>query len=311
MINYLIFILCFFFAYLFLNEYYYKVVLYETQEHEIMRGKEKSNLDWIAFGSSYCRYGLVSCEGGFNFGVAAQFLYYSDKMLREYATPCLKKNGTVYLIIANLVFAEVGRGIYGADRYQELLSKKTLSREYSLLKRLSLRFPLFFHPRQLKKLIDYSIKGIRSDYDTVTKNNLTEKQVTLTAKARCESWCEQFHLNNTQCDVISKELEEKFSETRDILTGMIQFCLDNKLKPILVVTPVSKIMRSMLSDAFLNKVLFNNITLANKQNVPFLNYLDDEEFQNDLSLYYNNSDFLNARGRKIFTKKLINDTQLL
>ena len=113
-----------------LNEFYFHVVLSYTQELQILKGKNGKNYDWIAFGSSYCRFGLTSTpdedEVGFNFGVAAQFLYYSDKMLREYAETCLKKNGIVFLIIADLVFAEVGRGLYGADRYQLLLNKLSL-----------------------------------------------------------------------------------------------------------------------------------------------------------------------------------------
>ena len=91
---------------------------------------------------------------------------------------------------------------------------------------------------------------------------------------------------------------------------MIQFCIDKGFKPVLVVTPVSKAMNECISDAFIKKVLFDNIKLANKQGVPFFNYLKDERFQ-DISLYANNADCLNARGRKLFTKVLLNDTQNL
>ena len=50
--------------------------------------------------------------------------------------------------------------------------------------------------------------------------------------------------------------------------------------------------------------------MSNKQNVPFMDYLEDPEFD-DSSLYCNNADFLNARGRELFTKKLLNDTLAL
>ena len=51
----------------------------------------------------------------------------------------------------------------------------------------------------------------------------------------------------------------------------------------------------------------NGIKMANEQKVPFLDYLKDARFQ-DISLYANNADCLNAKGRKLFTKLLIEDT---
>ena len=144
MIVFLITLLSLAMSLIIMNEFYYWVVLYDTQEHHIMRGRNKTNLEWISFGSSYCRFGILPEEPGkgFNFGVAAQFFYYSDKMLREYTPRCLKKGGTVYLIIADLVFAEVGKYMYGADRYQELLNRKSLGDEFSVRKKLRLRFPV-------------------------------------------------------------------------------------------------------------------------------------------------------------------------
>ena len=297
---------------LLLNEYYYNIVLRNTQEHQIMRGRKKKNLNWISFGSSYCRYGLSSGEDevGFNFGVAAQFLYYSDKMLREYATSCLKNKGNVYLIIADLVFAEVGRGWYGAERYNELLKKKTLGDDYSYKQRLLLRFPLLAHPRNIKRLLRYIIKGDQNQYSTLRYNELSEKEVHAQAAKRCSDWCRQFGLKDTISNDLSDELLKKFANTRKILTGMIQYCLDNDFKPILVVTPVSKIMREHIGNDFIQKVLYDNIKMSNKQNVPFMDYHEDSEFD-DSSLYCNNADFLNARGRELFTKKLLNDTLAL
>lgn len=310
--NYLVIIIGLVVVVFLLNEYYYNIVLRNTQEHQIMRGRKKKNLDWISFGSSYCRYGLSSGEDevGFNFGVAAQFLYYSDKMLREYATSCLKNKGNVYLFIADLVFAEVGRGWYGAERYNELLKKKTLGDEFSYKKRLLLRFPLLVHPRNIKRLLRYIIKGDQNQYSTLRYNELSEKEVHDQAAKRCSDWCRQFGLKDTISNDLSDELLKKFANTRKILTGMIQYCLDNDFKPILVVTPVSKIMREHIGNDFIQKVLYDNIKMSNKQNVPFMDYHEDPEFD-DSSLYCNNADFLNARGRELFTKKLLNDTLAL
>ena len=152
------------------------------------------------------------------------------------------------------------------------------------------------------------VRGVDNSYELLEKNKLNYEQTLQQARKRCSSWCRQFGLKDTVSDEIASELEKEFIETRTVLTKMIQFCLDKGFKPVLVVTPVSQAMNECLSDVFIQKVLFGNIHLANTQKVPLLNYLRDGRFQ-DRSLYANNADFLNARGRKLFTNMLLNDTR--
>jgi len=292
---------------LLLNEYYFHVALRNQQEHKVLRGLQKK-YDRIAFGSSYGLYGISFPQetNGFNFCIGGQFFYYTDKMLREYAPKCLKPGGTIYLVIADLVFARVGKGLYRPERYSLLLSKESLGEEYSFLNYMRMRFSLFYRPK-IRTLIASLVRGEENHFDTLCENNLNYNKTLEQAKKRCASWCRQFGLKNTVSDIIEPELDLEFGKTRAILTGMIQFCLDNGFKPILVVTPVSKAMNECLSDEFMKRVLYDNIKMANEQKVPFLDYLKDARFQ-DISLYANNADCLNAKGRKLFTKLLIEDT---
>ena len=296
---------------LLLNEYYFHIVLSYQQEHKILKGL-KGKYEKIAFGSSYGLYGISFPKeaNGFNFCLGGQFFYYTDKMLREYAPKCLKPGGIVYLVIADLVFARLGRGLYRPERYPLLLSKDSMGREYSCYNFIRMRFPLFFNARALMQIAKSLFRGINNSYDMLTENQLNYEQTLHQARKRCDSWCRQFGLKDTESDEIPSELEKEFMETRAVLTKMIQFCLDNGFKPVLVVTPVSEAMNECLSEAFINKVLFDNIKKANKQNVPLLNYLRDKRFL-DISLYANNADFLNDRGRKSFTNALLKDTRVL
>lgn len=296
---------------LLLNEYYYWVVCDFTQDYHMRKGEKGGPYDAIAFGSAYCRYGLDFCGTdvkGYNFGYASQFFYYTNLMLHQYAKTC-KKGGVVYLIIADLVFAKEGKGLYGAEEYVKFLKKSILGEEYSAGRYLRSRFPVFFHPRLVIRCLK-RLCGIKfpNSFKSLENNSLTEIEVVLEAEKRCNSWCKQFGLTNTLDNSTPKELDEVFEKTRRILTEMIQFCLDNGLKPILVVTPVSKIMNERLGNDFINCVLFDNISKANTQNVPLMNYLRDERFA-DYHLYHNNADFLNARGRRMFTKALVSDTK--
>lgn len=295
---------------LLLNEYYYWVVCDDQQYIHMLKGEEGGPYDAIAFGSAYCRYGLdFSNTGikGYNFGYGSQFFYYTNLMLRQYAKTC-KKGGVVYLIIADLVFAKEGKGLYGADQYVKFINSELLVDEYSVFKFFKARFPLLFKPRLIARCLRRMVgKDIKDTFNTLEYNELNKSEVEASAEKRCNSWCRQFGLNNTIDPVVPKDLEDIFVKTRQLLTSMIQFCLDNDLKPVLVVTPVSGIMNKKISDSFINRVLFDNIQKANVQRVPLLNYLRDKDFE-DYNLYYNSADCLNVRGRRLFTQKLLADT---
>ena len=290
------------------NEYYYHIVLSETQEYQIKNGV-CGNYDRIAFGSSYGRYALSFDEKskGFNFCVAAQFFYYTDLMLRDIVPKCLNKNGIVYIIIPDLIFAKVGKGLYGSDRYSFFLSKQIMGSEYSTKDYLKYRLPLFSNRNAIKDIIKHLFNRTTSDYNIILSQQ-TYQHARKKAQSRCDSWCKQFGLKNTQSSEIPEDLQEIFSETRKILEGMIGYCLQQNYRPVLVVTPVSKAMNDSTSDEFIQTVLLDNINKANTFGIPVLNYLKDQRFQ-DISLYCNNSDCLNATGRRMFTALLLKDTE--
>lgn len=303
-------ILGLFFALFALNEYYLWVVMGNLQEVQIVKGKNnRRKYDAVAFGSAYCRNSIAFGDyNGFNFGIGSQFFYYTDKMLREIAPQCLKPGGTVFLIIADLVFAEEGKGLYGPERYQLMLSRKTLGGEFDIRTYFKVRFPLVYNPLLIKKILGYiyyKLKGKASPKISV----LNESQAKEAALDRCNSWCREFGLKNTVTADFPQSLTEKFVKTRVLLTGMIQFCLDNGYKPVLVVTPVSSAMNELLSDEFVNTVLFENIKQSNVQNVPFLDYLRDERFS-DYTCYNQSADLLNMENRLKFTDLLLKDCGL-
>ena len=296
---------------LILNFYYKHVILKDTQEFHISQ-VTKGTWDALSFGSTYCRFGLDFSETsmkGYNLGFAGQFFYYTDKMLHQYIR-FTKQGGHIFIICVPLCFAEVGKGWYNAHQYIKFLDKKYLGDEYSFWKYMSrVTFPVVFHPH----LLNYILKDIiyrlinRPIYNaySIDYNPMSEQDVFGDAKKRCEGWCAQFGLKNTQTDKITATLERKFERTTKILESMIEFCLSKGLSTVLVCTPLSHHMNRLLSDEFLERVLYSNIRKANTSNVPFLNYTRDIRFQD--SKFYIDADKLNAMGRKKFTKILVQD----
>lgn len=128
-------IIVFFIIFLLLNIFYVTVVRYHDQEEYIKRGScsSKKN-DVAAFGSSYCRYAFnfdKTNKRGYNFGIVAQFLYYTDLMIRSFRK-CYSDKAVILIVLPDLVFAEPGKGKYGASRYVRFIDKTLLGDEYSL-----------------------------------------------------------------------------------------------------------------------------------------------------------------------------------
>ena len=296
-----------------LNEAYLWIVMGKSQVIQVIKGKRrKDKYDAIAFGSAYCRCSIdFGGFNGYNFGIGSQFFYYTDKMLREIAPRCLKKGGTVFLIIADLVFAEEGKGLYEPDRYQLMLSKKTLGDEYNIQTFFKVRFPLFYNPLVIKNIaFFFAHKIYRFLFPKNNKPNWTEESARQAAISRCASWCKEFGLKDTKTTDIPVKLEENFKKSRSILTGMIQFCIDNGYRPVLVVTPVSKIMNDELGVGFIKRVLYDNIELSNKQNALFLDYLRDPRFA-DYKQYSQSADLLSSQERLHFTEILLHDSNMM
>lgn len=303
-------ILILLFLFVIANEYYRHVVIRNDQEAHIKRGsKVKNAYDIVAFGSSYGRYAFDFSECGinwYNFGFVAQFFYYTDKMIRAFR-PSYNADCKVVITVPDLCFAEVGDGLYHPQRYVSFLDKSALGKEWSIKNYfLYVIFPLLSSRKNIKRLIKHVLGKDKDTYASMLKNPLNESKTMAQALIRTSGWVSSFGLYNTTTDVVPKELEKKFQKSTDLLSNIIQYCLDEGLKPCLVVTPVSSVMNSLLSDAFLKKVLYSNIRKANKQNIPVFDYLRDERFQ-DIDLYAANADFLNARGRKLFSNVFYQD----
>lgn len=289
------------------NEYYIKVVQKDSVSNHIIRNSRNKH-DSIAIGSTYCRYAIDDKNNGIlNLGFNGQFLYYTDLFLRHYAPQTLKKGGVVYIICADLVFAREGKGLYGPGKYIGVLTKEELGEDYTLKNFLKYRLPIFFTPSILKSIVAFLIKGRKNSYNDTTANPFSESEVLAFSKRRCDSWCSQFDLKDTLSAEIPTSLEDEFAKTRRLLSGMIDYCLNIGYKPVLVVAPNCGIMNNLISDEFIEKVLYSNIRQANHRGVQLLDYLRDKRFD-DYRLYDRSGDCLNARGRKLFTEILIADT---
>lgn len=290
-----------------LNFCYLYIVNKNSQENLIINGG-KGHWDYVVVGSSYGRYGIdFSSAGvdGWNFSFGPQFLFYTDKILRQYSKSFNRKC-IVIIVVGEIIFVSARKTDFnGAERYRRILNKEFLGEDYSFAKRLLAGIPLLFQPLRLIAVFKYFLLGKRNYIYTLKKNMYNLSELEKVAQHRCWEWCSKFGLNDTTSGIVSEEMEKEFSRSVDILKEMISFCVENDFFPILVVPPLSSYMNKQTTPVFVKKMLYDNIEKANVRHIPFLDYRTDCRLQ-DMDLYIN-ADYLNAKGREIFTKILIND----
>lgn len=298
---------------LILNKFYVKTNHYKNsilQVDKFIKGVPK-NLEIVNIGSSYAKfafdYSTLKLKG-FNFGLQPQSLSYDFRILKQYKDN-LKEGCKVLIVLPNFVFCFLVYKTESHNRKYYYFLKEDYILNFSKLKRsIYINLPLL-SILNLKTIISKTLKIFKDskknkEFD-FEDNKLKKEEVKIAAKNRVDGWKNQFNLSNNLNDEISEELVLMFNKTIKLLEEMIEYCLENNWKPILVVCPCSSELNNLLPKKLIQKVLYDNIEKANRRNIPFLDYLYDEEFQ-DSSLYVD-SDRLNKKGREKFTKRVIED----
>lgn len=280
---------------------YYKINILQGNKFKDI----PDNLEIINLGSSYAKYAFdynkVEIKG-FNFGIQPQSLSYDFRILKEVKNK-LKRNGIVIITIPDFVFSFLDYSIEEYNyRYYFFLSKENILNYSSLKKYLLKYFPLLLQPKKIKFILKDIAEENNDKLIFLENRELVEKE----AKKRIASWKKEFKLSGTQnIEDIPLDIKNMFNETQNLLEEMIEYSLARKLKPVIVIPPCSKELNDFFSDEFLKGILYSNIEKANKKSIPVLDYLKDPEFQ-EYHLYIN-SDFLNVKGRELFTKKVLDD----
>lgn len=123
-----------------------------------------------------------------------------------------------------------------------------------------------------------------------------------------DSWKRQFGIADLDASLSEQHGKDQENRCR-VLKDMIEFCLERNLKPALVIPPVHPSLGKKLTEKCRENYIYSFVKKANKLNIPFLNYMDDERFNDDK--YFRNSFFLSEEGAKMFTSIVLKDLHLL
>jgi hypothetical protein len=270
------------------------------------------DLEIVNTGSTFSMHGFdykYFGKRGFSFAIAPQPLSYDLKILEQYRHH-IAENAVVVLVVCSFGFS-VDR--YENDesnyKYYFFLDKEKIN-NYSRGKELVIKyFPFALCLRHSVILVKSAIKKlIRYDKWCVLAND-TPEYFKKTAISRISGWMKQFSLSNVRDSRPDEKLLATFEKTSATLHKILDLCIDNKFRPIIINMPACKEESSEFSDSVIEEFYNNNIRRANTYNIPVIDYFRDERFH-DHSLYIN-ADCLNDKGREFFAKILIEDLRRL
>ena len=286
------------------HSYWYNCV--QFSDCQKFWGQNNFNLDLVNLGSSSGKYafnydGYYKCA---NWAMAPKSLYGDLLILKNYCS-YLKPSGSIVLI-SLCPFSSLGGQYSDLDyRYYTIINSNSIS-NYSFKKyqeAIDLKNnPFLYYPfASIVRDIKYSLK--RKE-DAI----MSLEQMEDNAKSWMSNWAKEFSITDFESPLrlINKD---RFHESAVALNNLICFCLSRNIKPILVIPPMHKTLTNKFSDSMKEKFIYAFIEEGNKECIPFLDYMEDDELS-DITLF-RNSYFLNEKGAKLFTRKVLKDVNFL
>ena len=277
---------------------HYKNIYIQFDKFDGVPGK----LDIVNIGSgpSYYNFKWDAIKGvrGYNLALAPEDFRYDFRVLERYIHN-LKIGGVVVVVVCPLSFGEneyLEKAGF-SEKYAKILSWNKV--DVSLFRYLVNKyFPLIRHIKHFasflsnESIIDPYAKEDSIKNDEERKNN---------ADNIYKGWLsENAYLKDMKDPSTSVYYKEVFNKRKKELKKIIDFIIECRMTPVIVIPPLSEYLREYFSKQFLREFFYNNIDFLYEKNIMVLDYLEDDRFS-DLSLY-SNGIFLQNDNRDYFTK---------
>lgn len=272
------------------------------------------NLDIVNVGSNPARFAFHYDEVlGENWSTGNQGKEMDFEILK-YRHSFIKRGGTVLLPIVPFSsvagFLKKYKPEYLGIKYY---AKFAHTLDYSQANKIPeckqafkwIKYPLFYD----RKAVKHILFDVQPDTRlSITEMPLMYPQLVEDARHMMEGWLNEFNLKTIR-DELSPELKEGFENSVKIMQVIIDFLLERDLKPVIILPPMSKPLQNYFTEDIKQRLIYDFIDSINRPQVRFLDYSTSEELQ-EPHLYFN-SLFMNLRGRKVFTQRVLTDLKII
>ena len=285
-------------------------------DHEIYpdntwyRTHDERNFDIVNLGSSGGKWAFDYSDldlKAMNWAQQPQTLLEDYNLLRHYHS-ILRKGG--YVIITIMPFTGLNKetGLLDAFKYVNLdcQGEPIQPHMYNEACRYA-KYPILFIKKAIKALIRYLLgKESNADkyaYTKVVHNPMSHRQLDEDAKRWIDGWKRQFGIDDFDAPLTAQNQEGRKFRI-NLMRELIDFCLERGYKPVYVIPPVTSHLSCYYTQQFESTYVYGFLKEVNRE-IPLLDYSKDETFKDD-DLYFN-SFFLNSKGRKMFTLRVIQE----
>lgn len=172
-------------------------------------------------------------------------------------------------------------------------------------------YPILFKKQAIKALIKYFLgrdKKIGERPETqLDLNPMSKEELEMDAKRWIDGWKRQFGISDFDSS-LTEENQKGRAYRIQLMQRLIDFCTERGYKPVYVIPPVTEHLAKYFTPKFEETYIYGYLKEVNRD-VLTLDYSKNKEFRFSDDLFFN-SFFLNKKGRKLFTRRVLKDLKI-
>ena len=273
------------------------------------REHDERNFDLVVLGSSSAKWAFDFSESNIkamNWAQQPQTLVEDYNLLRNFHS-ILRKGGCVIITIMPFTGLNKKTGLKDALKYQKVHSHEPIQPYLYEKARICAEIPLLIGVPALKALVKYFLgreEPIKNDrIANCESNHMSLEQLDKNASSFIEGWKAQFEISDFNSALTENNKNGRGYRIK-LMQTLIDFCIERNYNPIFVIPPVTDHLSKHFTPTFEETYIYGFLKEINRD-VPLLDYSKEKDLKQD-DLYFN-SFFLNRKGRKIFTQRVLSD----
>lgn len=278
------------------------------------REHDERNFDVVNLGSSGGKWAFYYADlnvKAMNWAQQPQTLLEDYNLLRHFHS-ILKRGGYVLITIMPFTGLNKNTDLMDAMKYVKFDIQGEPIQPYMFKEaQRYANYPILFKKQAFKALIKYFIGsdkkcGLRPETQ-LEYNPMKNSELEKDAKRWIDGWKKQFGISDFDAP-LTRENEEGRAYRIKLMQTLIDFCTERGYKPVYVIPPVTEHLAKYYTPKFEETYIYGYLKEVSRV-VLTLDYSKDSEFRFNDELFFN-SFFLNKKGRKLFTRRVLKDLKI-
>lgn len=199
-----------------------------------------------------------------------------------------------------------GSSVFFEDRYYTIL--KLSSIPYGLFRKKLEVMRKMTNPMEFYPMYEM-LRNFTGMFKRKKDKIYSEEKMTSDAQRWMNNWKKEFSITDFSYP-LSLVNRDGIEDAAKILNEIISFCKTRNIRPVIVIPPVYHTLGALFTPEIRKVLISSLIEKIEDTSIWFHNYMDDPDFNHSIT-YFRNSYLLNKKGAKSFTKKVLQDINLL